>query len=484
VRGLGFPVPFVLVVACGPATEASPRYPLHAVVGPALASAEARVTPVPAPPSPDADTLEHVDGLLTMLAEPAGRSRWSHGDMAGIALEELTGLGEEATAVCAAVLEDGTAPGGRRIAAARGLGAIGTPAAADALCRVLESAPESWLRARCATMLGEAGVDRVLPRMLLRLKYEKDGATVIELAGALARLGNLSGLDGLQVLVAGGATPELRAEAARRLAQLAGEAGLDDVGELARRWNSPEADSLAAPPPSAALELETWHRIASLAEWNLRTVDESRFVLARMNPWVAGALAEALHDENVYVRLHAAQCLERMGPRAAPSAGAALIEALAEPGIASAAATALGAIRVRSALDALTACVAPAHEVELRIAAVRALAALGDDAARPVLQGLFATEVAVDLRQAAATALLALGESGEPVRFLRACLEDPFADRGAAEDALGRWLDGLPGVADVRQAWHALDPTPGTIPTAEETKQRLRERGALLESLP
>lgn len=474
----------VLASACRPATEASPRYALRDVVGPAMAAAEARVDPVRPAPTPDEDTFEHVDGLLTMLAEPAGLSRWSHGDMVGIALEELSGLGDEATVACAAALEDATAPAERRIAAARGLGAIGTQAAADALCRTLESSPEAWLRAPCAAALGVAGVDHVLPHLLLRLKYEKDGATVVELARALARLGNLSGLDGLQVLATGAATPELRERAVLLRVDLAVEAGLEDPAELARRWNSPQAGTLAAPPVSAALELETWKRIASLAEWNLRTVDESRFVLARMGPGAAGRLAEALHDTNLYVRLHAAQCLERMGPRAAPLAGEALIAALAEPGVASTAATALGTIGYRPALDALAGCVTPPHEIELRIAAVRALGALGDDAARPVLQGLFAGEEAVDLRQAAATALLELGESGAPVRFLRACLEDPRADRGAAEDALGRWLDAFPGVAGVRHDWHALDPAPGTIPTAEETERRQHARGALLDALP
>ena len=53
-------------------------------------------------------------------------------------------------------------------------------------------------------------------------------------------------------------------------------------------------------------------------------------VLSRLGPWAATEISAALADVDAHVRLHCAQVLERMGPRAS-SAGPALLRALAEP---------------------------------------------------------------------------------------------------------------------------------------------------------
>jgi len=98
-----------------------------------------------------------------------------------------------------------------------------------------------------------------------------------------------------------------------------------------------------------------WRWIERLDRQDLRSVDDARFVLARCAEWAVEPLAEALHEEAAYIRTHAAQCLQRMGGRAA-GAGPALVEALDEPRLAPAAAAALGSIGWPPAAEPLARC--------------------------------------------------------------------------------------------------------------------------------
>lgn len=468
---------WLAAAACGPSSSEPPGFPLGSVVAPAIAELEGRVEPAREPPAPDDAARERAIGLVTMYVDAAP-------DLRALVLEDARGLPAAAVPVLGELLGDPEAEDATRDAAARVLGvlgAIGSWAAAEVLCVGLETGDAPWLRRQCAFQLGEAGQDRFLPRMTLRLKYEEDGATVVWLAVAVARLGSYAGLDGL-VVVSGSAEPALRELAAAKLADLAREAGLADGVELVERWSSPRAGDLPLPEPSDALRLEVWRRVAALAEWDLRAVDDGRFVLSRSAPWVAGVLARALHEDDVYVRVHAAQCLERMGPRAA-AAGPALLEALAEPRVAPAAAAALGGTRHAPAAPVLASLVTGAGDPELAIAAARALGHLPGaplDELRTVLRG----DAGVDLRQAAAVSLLELGDVAEASAFLVERLTDRFSDSGAAEDALGAWLarravDGAAG-EELLAAWSSLGPPEGTIPTAGEVLERQRARAELL----
>jgi hypothetical protein len=69
--------------------------------------------------------------------------------------------------------------------------------------------------------------------------------------------------------------------------------------------------------PSLRLRLDTWRWISQLSgeHFQLRGVDDARIVLSQLGSWATGPLTEALHDADVYVRVHVAQCIERMGPR-------------------------------------------------------------------------------------------------------------------------------------------------------------------------
>jgi len=476
-RAVAASLALALVVACH--EEAAPvqpaaRFELRAVVQPALAAAEARAprtAPASAEPSPD--TREAAEAVLGALESPDARLR-------GLALEDAHALGDAGVPVFAAVLADTAATPARRTGAAQALGKIATSSAVDALATCLEKEREPWLRAQCAWQLGEAGRDEIVPRLVLRLKYETDSATVVWLADALARHQNLSGLDGLRVVSSSREDPA-RGEAADRLATIAADRGFEDGERLyAAWWNDDPA--LKQPEPSDALRREGWFLVERLSEPDLRKVDDARFVLARLDRWIVELLAETLHDEGVYARVHAAQVLERRGPRAR-AAGSVLLAALADPRLAPGAASALGAIGDASAASALEEILVRSRDVELRVASTRALGNLRAPSSTAVLRAALDAREPIDLRQAAAGALVAAGQGDEVAPFLLECLTATAADAGAAEQALGHWIQARAQLDDASRDRHArwveLEPVPNSVPTAEDVARRRSTRAEI-----
>jgi len=400
--------------------------------------------------------------------------------MRGLALEDARNSGDAAVPIFAAALNDKAGSPGRRGAAAQALGQVRTARAADALATCLETEREAWLRANCAWQLGESKRDEVVPRLVLRLKYEIDWSTVVWLAQALASYGNLAGLEGLRTVAAGG-DAGVRAEAQNQLAAIAQLQGQPDGDKLyAAWWNGDPA--LKEPEPSEALRDVGWHWIARLSEPDLRRVDDARFILTRLDDWIVPMLCEAMHDENVYTRVHAVQVLERRGPRAR-SAVPKLREALDDPRLAPGAAAALGATGDATALDVLEPLLRRSKDVELRVSCARALGKLKAQAALPALRAALAATEPIDLRQAAAGALVDVGEGDEVAPFLLECLNSPTADVGDAEHALGRWiLARAPKSTDDakrRDAWTALEPASGSVPTADDVARRRGARADL-----
>lgn len=464
----------LLLAACSP-KSAGAGFALEPVVAPAIAQLEAELAREPsASPPVDADLEEHVRGLVFDLPGARGRMR-------DLSLGELAELGDPAVPVLAAILADPRTSDAPRAAAIDGLAAVDSPAAAAHLAGQVESGQPVWARAYAAAAIARTKQDHVVPRLLLRLKYEADSTTVIELAGALASFGNYAGLDGLFVLRHSPA-PEVAALASERLSQLAAAAGFADGEALWRAWSGRDSDApLPSVDPSALHRLEIWKRIARLSEHDLRAVDDARFVLSRSAAWVVEPLCRALHDEDVYTRVHAAQCLQRMGARAA-TAGPALVAALAEPRLAPAATLALGSIAYPAGITEVARRVERGFDPELRVAAAQALGPLNLPAgALPLKRALDASEP-IDLRQAAALSLLMLGHDRESVAFLAECLTLPGADADAAEAALDGWLANLEasGAKDVRERWIALAGPPHRTPSAEDVALRQRARAELL----
>jgi len=469
-------------------------FELRDVVSSAVARLEAELERQAAPDEPDApppdeaELAEEVRGLVGFLVSAQGALREA-------ALEDVRSLGEAAVAPLALLLDDARLPSQERQAAAELLGALEGERAASQLLARVEDAAEPWLRSHCAWRLGASGQDWVVPRLVLRLRdnYETDHETWLWIADALFRLGNFAGLAGVRYMAANGPGEALRARALARLEELGAEYGLDDLA-LQRLWDEggTSADGRFPPPgpQSARYRLEVWRWIGRLDEFQLRGVDDARFILSRLGSGAVHALAEALHDASPYVRVHAAQCLERMGPRAA-GAAPELVRALDRPDLAPQAAAALGAIGFPAAEGELGRRTEPPHPYELRLAAARALGRTGLASSRTFLRPLLDAAEPDELRQAAAAGLVYCGAPEEGVPLLLELVRSESVDPGKCVEAVRWWLArraeaGSERAAALEEAWARAQPPAGTFEPADARRERLaswaeRVRAALGE---
>lgn len=458
--------------------EEAPRIEHAPVVRDRLERLERELVAARPPAQPPADLdPEHAPGLVHMLATSGGRER-------SLVLEEARALGEALVPALAAIAADSERAPAERVAACELLEATGTASSAAVLIELVEKAPETWMRAQCAWRLRGTGRDEFVPRLLLRLKYEREAEPALWVASALGDFRNYAGLAKLWSLSAEAPVEELRTAAAGQLARLASEAGVGDAAEHYRLWHA--GDPLGRLPrhePSLALQVELWRWIAALAEYQLRGVDDARFVLSNLGSYAVQPLCDALRDLSPHVRVHAAQCLERMGPRAV-SAGAELVHALDDPSIAADAAAALGAIGYPAAERALRARLAPTQAHELRVACAKALGRLALPESRAELEHLLDPAEPLDLRQACAEALVGVGAGERAVPLLHRLLRAPEADRFGAEAALERWLRSLDAALarETLGAWLARAPEAGRIPSPEEAGARLEARAELLDA--
>ncbi len=468
------------LAACARETAAPTAAPASFALRRVSTEALAQVPSAPPAPQPAAND---VAGLRTTIADRAHLA----GKLRALALADAVAGGEAAVAAAKALLADAQASDEEKRSALEVLGAIDTPASSAALLRLVDIQSERvpWIRAQAAFQLAKLSDDRVLPQLSAQLKYESDGETVIWIAAGLAKHHNYAGLDGLRVLAANGNAPQVQADARAELDAIASEAGFADADALYAAWNSPEAATkLPRAEPSPALREQIWRRIAQLGEFDLRLVDDARFALSRSAAWVVEPLAAALHEEEPHMRVHVAQSLERMGPRAA-GACAELVRALEEPRVAPAAATALAGIGCRDAIEALVRCTQAGRDPELRGSAARALGVLGSQPALDALTQLLAKADTPDLRQTAAEALVDLGKGALAAPLLVECLTRPGADHDTAEAALERWLEREartqdPAAAETLAAWRALAGDANTTPSVAQTTARHAARAALL----
>ncbi len=456
----------VLLAACGdgrdpPTAPALTRPAAHqAVVAEAIAALERELRETPAAAYEGDDLEPRVDGLVAGVAS-------SKPAMRRLMLEELARIGAPAVPVLTGLLLDRETPAAERRAAAQALAAVDTPGSAEALLAKVESSrsdedPERWLTAECAWRLGETTQDWAVPRLILCLRYETDHESVLWLASTLAHFGNHAGLEALYVVATTG-DDELRSRAAGMLNALGQAAGVEHFSVLIEAWNGEVESTLEEPAPSPRHRLEIWRRIRALSEWQLRGVDDGRFILAREGAAAAALLARALADEDRYIRVHSAQCLARMGPRGA-AAGPALVAALEEAGLAPEAAAALGGIRYTQGAPELALRVGPEHPLELRVAAARALGRLVEYDACDALLPLLAEAEPIDLRAAAAGTIARtapLERVAPAARLLVELLESPAVEPSESEAALESWLArlvemGVESAPPVLGGWRAL----------------------------
>ncbi|HEX9792792.1 MAG TPA: hypothetical protein VGC54_02305 [Planctomycetota bacterium] len=245
----------------------------------------------------------------------------------------LPELAEARILECAELMEAAAVPGRLGTAAHRNLEEWPVLERAAALLAILEdrdSAPV--LRRDACSWLENFGAPAAVPRLVLRLKYEKDWVANVGLARALLAQGSGAGLEALaNILRAEDSTVEdARFLAGQALALLPEGTGWTrasagdfpaDFAHLLRVqgiWSAErrlhggdgvEQDVLADP----GLRTEVWRMAARLRSQALRPVDDARFVLARMRAGVIGPLTELAYDRDVYVREAALQTLAWIG---------------------------------------------------------------------------------------------------------------------------------------------------------------------------
>lgn len=404
--------------------------------------------------------------------------------------EEAAGLGDGAIDELEAILADSTVAAAEREVAIEFLGLLASPRSAESLLTLLESSDEPWQRAHAAWRLASSDQDWVVPRMLLRLKYETDFDTVIWLAKTLAHYGNDAGLGALSVIAAEAPNDTLRASALARREEIARAAGASSADELQRAWNAAEPPAFPQPDRSARFDREVLRWIDRFREFQLRGVDDARFLLERMGTRAAELLGLALSDSNLYIRLHAAQSLKRMGRRG-EAAGPALLERLDDPEIAPMAAEALGAVGYAPAQPRLAQLAGgpPGVALDLRLAALRGLggfadreATAGDASALTALRAALDPSGPLEIQQAAAESLARRGHAEEVLRRLADFLVEPGLDPGTTERVLRTWIVES-GETELLTRWDEAGIEPGTIVSEEERMASRRARKALIDSL-
>lgn len=175
--------------------------------------------------------------------------------------------------------------------------------------------------------LAAVGPSAMLPRLTLRLKYEKDFRSNVDIALALLRHGCGAGLLALEtILMSPADDPALEetrfaaSQALRTLPPKEGwEPGQDFQQDWARlkevqahwfTWHQLPGPSM---PMDAGCAAETWRTLAKLQSQRLRPVDDARFVLSRLPAWVFPLILQTGLDADPYVREHALQTLAWIG---------------------------------------------------------------------------------------------------------------------------------------------------------------------------
>lgn len=461
------------------------------------ATTEGTSTDAPPPTAPELDPelVEMRDGLLDLVVSDPNQLATAQGD--------FRHLGAEVTDV----LVDGLRDAGRSDTELRFLGDFASvvPDArlAEEAMRIAATHETDWVRRYFAWLVAgwsEAdGADVVVPALLRRLKYEKDVETFVWVGRSLAAFDNYAGLDAM-FDIANRTTGEAFVESARvELARIAGARAAEGeeappIGTIAVGWyeGTEGRTDASTPPPGDALRGELWRLVADLSgeHFQLRGVDDARYVLSRLGPWAGAELGLALGDDDEYVRLHVAQVLERMGKRGRLSFES-LVESLRDPhaAVAGAGAEALAAIapddRAAEARDALLARLDETPPYEVRVAITRALGRLGDAAPIDRLQALFADAPASDQKLAAAEGLLRLAPTKELIDWLADEMTARVGDPAGAESLLERWLgEGDDrGRAELRPIWESHAPDAAIVHTGEQAKARRAARAEAVRGL-
>ncbi len=373
------------------------------------------------------------------------------------------------------------------------------PEVALAIVEIAASHEEVWMRRYAswilATLAETPGAEQIVPRLIRRLKYERDPETLVWVSSTLAAFDNYAGTDLLYQTTARAAGDTAGDAARNQLASVLGLAqsalALEETPDTATAIAAWEAGKLGRPHGRVSDPLlgEVWMLIADLSgeHFQLRGVDDARHTLSALGPWAAQEFALALEDDDEYVRLHTTQVLERMGARGL-GAYDSMIAALHDPhdAVCGAAAEALvavtrGTAKAVDARDALIQRVDAPCPYEVKVACVRALGRADSDVLpADKLAAWFEATQFSDLRLAAARGLLAADRRTTVLPWLIEELGPDGGDPAGAEALLGDWLESGAAGDEALQAWNSHAAPMSVVHTAAEARERRSARAAAL----
>ena len=283
-------------------------------------------------------------------------------------------------------------------------------------------------------MLTELGLQASLPPLLMRLKYELEPTTRLQVLRALALHGNGAGL---AEVVASFSRVDIAPHAGAIAIEILGLAGrqLGDspsweqlgtaLTELADTWaKTGTVPSLPQPKPEPALlQARLARHLTALTGFQLRPVDDARFVVGRSGTLGLALLRPGLSAAEPSLRSHALEIARALGEVATPVADA-VTALLGDPLTRAEAARTLGRMRVAAAAPVLRAWLRH-PQLEVRCAAAGALGLVDDVESLPALRALLddATQ-SMDLRVQAAFSVAVFEAKRGGRAFLRARLAD------------------------------------------------------------
>jgi HEAT repeat protein len=306
---------------------------------------------------------------------------------------------------------------------------------------------DAAIRRDAATQLADLGHASGIPGLLLALKDEKDTGVRLHFAQALARLGNLSALPDLIA----GMVDDRFARAAGLFSMRILQDHYRSPGDrpsyqflrrelttLHRLWlRRGRAPRATGSELDAATESRLARHLVDLEGFQLRQVDEARFVLSRLGAAGIPLLQSVLHAKETYLRQHAMEVLELIG---APGRAAArlVLAQLGDPMFRSQAARTLGALGDQDVVPHLLILLAD-PDLDTRCAAAGAFGPLRDQRATGALRKILANETEpMDLRVYAASSLAILDPRGNGLRFLLDRLDAEDYHRPTVEELIER----------------------------------------------
>lgn len=312
--------------------------------------------------------------------------------------------------------------------------------------RVLEDvarfSEDARLRSIAVYALGQRESQASLTILLKRCKYEKDPSARLEIASALTYLGNHSAIPWIRLTIEDATSPlrqragQLAIDFTKRYGRAIAENGGPNFAEIEapswaqlvdacrtaeRAWrrgaalvagvateeDSSTAAAPAKPDPKAEAQLydaRLAQLFVQLQGFQLRPVDDARFILTRMGTHGLPELERALGAKEHYLRNHALEVVRDLGPLARRLA-IAVRRLLGDRLSRSLACRTLGRIGDRESAP-LCIKLLQTKDPGMRAAAAAALGPMGAREAKPQLERLARDETAsMDVRVAAATSL-------------------------------------------------------------------------------